>query len=50
MVQAFRALAAGEPDRYLVVAAHDERQAIAAAVLARVEALLVETATVEDLT
>ena len=50
VVQAFRALAAGEPDRYLVVAAHDERQAIAAAVLARVEALLVETATVEDLT
>ena len=40
VVQAFRALAAGDPDRYLVLAASGDRDAIAAAVLARVEALL----------
>ncbi len=40
VVQAFRALAAGDPDRYLVVAAADDRDEIAARVLARVETLL----------
>lgn len=40
VVQAFRALAAGDPDRYLVLAAADDRDAIAAAVRARVDELL----------
>jgi dTMP kinase len=40
VVQAFRALAAGDPDRYLVVAAADDRDEIAGRVLARVHALL----------
>jgi dTMP kinase len=40
VVQGFRALAAGDPERYLVLAAHDDRESIAAAVLARVEELL----------
>jgi dTMP kinase len=38
---AFRALAAGDPARYLVLAAHDDRALIAAAVLDRVEPMLV---------
>ena len=38
---AFRALAAGDPTRYLVLAAHDDRDALAAAVLQRVEPMLV---------
>jgi dTMP kinase len=42
VVQAFRALAAGDADRYLVLPAHDDREAIAAAVLARVDLLLAE--------
>lgn len=42
VVQGFRALASGDPERYLVLAAHDDREAIAAAVLARVEVLLAE--------
>ncbi|MDA8435561.1 MAG: dTMP kinase, partial [Actinomycetales bacterium] len=40
VVQAFRALAAGDPDRYLVVAAHGDRDAIAATVRARVDELI----------
>jgi len=40
VVEAFRALAAGDPDRYLVVAAHGERDAIAATVRARVDELI----------
>lgn len=40
VVQGFRAMAADDPERYLVVAAHDDLESIAAAVLARVEALL----------
>jgi dTMP kinase len=40
VVQGFRALAAGDPDRYLVLAAHDDREAIAARVLERVTSLL----------
>ncbi len=40
VVQAFRALAAGDPERYLVLAAHDDRDVIAAAVLDRVRHLL----------
>jgi dTMP kinase len=40
VVQGFQALAAGDPERYLVLPAHDERASIAAAVLARVDALL----------
>jgi len=40
VVSAFRALAAGDPDRYLVLAAHDDLDAIAASVLARVDTLL----------
>ena len=42
---AYRALAAGDPDRYLVLAAHGDRDAIAAAVLRRVDALLARRAT-----
>ena len=42
VVEAFRALAAGDPDRYLVVAASGEVDEIAATVLARVDALLAE--------
>ncbi len=42
---AYRALAAGDPDRYLVLAAHGDRDAIAAAVLSRVDALLARRAT-----
>jgi dTMP kinase len=44
VVHAFRALAAGDADRYLVLPAHDDREAVAAAVLARVDALLAERA------
>jgi dTMP kinase len=44
VVEAFRALAAGDPDRYLVLAAHDDRDAIAARVLDRVLALLASRA------
>ncbi|MFN8168342.1 MAG: dTMP kinase [Candidatus Nanopelagicales bacterium] len=40
VVQGFRALAAGDPERYLVLAAHDDREAIAARVLERVTSLL----------
>jgi dTMP kinase len=40
VVQGFRALAAGDPDRYLVLAAHDDRAELSAAILARVTALL----------
>ena len=40
VVQGFRALAAGDPDRYLVLAAHEDREAISARVLERVVALL----------
>ena len=40
VVQAFRVLAAGDPDRYLVVAAHGDRDAIAATVRARVDGLI----------
>jgi dTMP kinase len=40
VVEAFRALAAGDPDRYLVLPAHDDRDAIAARVRERVETLL----------
>ena len=40
VVAAFRALAAGDPDRYLVVAAHGDRDAIAATVRARVDELI----------
>lgn len=40
VVQGFRALAAGDPDRYLVLAAHDDREALGAAILERVTALL----------
>jgi len=42
VAEGFRALAAGDPERYLVLAARDDREAIAAAVLARVDALLAE--------
>ena len=42
VVAAFDALAAGDPDRYLVIPASGDVDEIAAAVLARVEALLVE--------
>ena len=40
VIEAFRALAAGDPDRYLVVAAHGDRDAIAATVRARVDELI----------
>jgi dTMP kinase len=40
VVEAFRALAVGDPDRYLVLPAHDDRDAIAARVRERVETLL----------
>ncbi len=42
VVEAFRALAAGDPDRYLVLPAHDDVDSISARVLARVEPLLAE--------
>jgi dTMP kinase len=40
VVEAFRALAAGDPERYLVVPAHGDRDEIAATVRARVDALI----------
>ncbi len=40
VIEAFRALAAGDPDRYLVVAAHGDRDDIAATVRARVDELI----------
>jgi dTMP kinase len=40
VVQGFRALAAGDPARYLVLAAHDDREALSAVILERVTALL----------
>ena len=40
VVQAFRALASGDPDRYLVLAAHEDRDALSARILERVTALL----------
>jgi dTMP kinase len=42
VVEAFRALAAGDPERYLVLSAGGAREEIAAAVLARVEVLLAD--------
>jgi dTMP kinase len=42
VVQGFRALAVGDPERYLVLAARDDRETIAAAVLERVDTLLAE--------
>ncbi|MFN8156923.1 MAG: dTMP kinase [Candidatus Nanopelagicales bacterium] len=42
VVTAFRALAAGDPDRYLVLAAHDDVDAISAVILARVDELLAD--------
>jgi dTMP kinase len=42
VVQGFRALAAGDPERYLVLAAHDDREALGAVILERVQALLAE--------
>ena len=42
VVQAFRALAAGDPERYLVLAAHSDRAALAASVHARVAELIEE--------
>lgn len=44
VVQGFRALASGDPERYLVLAAHDDRDTITARVLERVRALLEERA------
>ena len=44
VVQGFRALAAGDPERYLVLAAHDDREALSAVILERVGALLAEQA------
>jgi dTMP kinase len=40
VVQGFRALAAGDPERYLVLAAHDDRESLSAVILERVTALL----------
>lgn len=40
VVSAYRALAAGDPDRYLVLAAHDDVDAISVAILGRVDELL----------
>ncbi|HET7902388.1 MAG TPA: dTMP kinase [Candidatus Nanopelagicales bacterium] len=40
VVTAFRALAAGDPERYLVLPAHDDVGTIAASVLARVDELV----------
>jgi len=40
VVEGFRALAAGDPERYLVLAAHDDRDDLSAAILARVTTLL----------
>jgi dTMP kinase len=40
VVQGFRALAAGDPERYLVLAAHDDRDVLSAVILARVTTLL----------
>jgi dTMP kinase len=40
VVQGFRALAAGDPERYLVLAAHDDRETLSTAILERVRALL----------
>jgi dTMP kinase len=42
VVAAFRALAGGDPERYLVVPAHGDRDEIAATVKARVDALIAE--------
>jgi dTMP kinase len=42
VVSAFRDLASAEPERYLVLPAHDPVDAIAAAVLARLEPLLAQ--------
>jgi len=42
VVEAFRALAAGDPDRYLVLPAHGELRAIADRIAARVDLLLAE--------
>jgi dTMP kinase len=42
VAQGFRALAVGDPERYLVLAARDDRETIAAAVLERVDTLLAE--------
>lgn len=40
VVEGFRALAAGDPERYLVLAAQGDRDALSAVILARVTALL----------
>ena len=40
VVEAYRALAAGDPDRYLVLPAHSDLDELAAAILARVDSLL----------
>lgn len=40
VVAGFRVLASGDPDRYLVLAAHDDREALSAVILERVTALL----------
>ena len=44
VVTAYRALAAGDPDRYLVLAAHDDVDSLAARILDRVDVLLGDTA------
>ena len=45
VVEAFRALAGGDPDRYLVIAAHGDRDEISAQILARVTALIADRST-----
>ena len=45
VVEAFRALAGGDPDRYLVIPAHGDRDEISAQILARVTALIADRST-----